>query len=59
MKNKKKNKLFKNERKTQNDDSLVVIDTQMPYFFYLPSDKFWSRNYYVHKDPINLSVNKK
>lgn len=36
--------------------SLVKIDTQMPYFFYSPSNKFWSRNYFVHKDPIELSV---
>ena len=53
---KKKNKLVKKERKTQNDVSLVVIDTTMPYFFYLPSNKLWSRNYFVHKDPIELSV---
>lgn len=57
MKNKKKNKSFKNKRKTQNDDSLLVVNhTRMPYFFYLPSNEFWSRNYFVHKDPINSSV---
>lgn len=56
MKNKKKNKSFKNKRKKQDEVSLVVNHTRMPYFFYLPSNEFWSRNYFVHKDPINSSV---
>lgn len=40
----------------EDEDSLVVNHTRMPYFFYLPSNEFWSRNYFVHKDPINSSV---
>ena len=59
MKTQKKNKLFKNKRKMQNDDSLVTMHTRMPPSCFLPPEEFWGRNYYVHKDPIELSVIKK
>lgn len=39
--------------------SLVKNHTEMPYFFYLPSNEFWSRNYFVHKNSIELSDRKK